>query len=196
MTCTKYRLVGLLGGSFNPAHQGHIHISNLALKLFGLDEVWWLVSPGNPLKIEKPASFMRRCERAQSIIQNPRIKVSNFEYEYGIHHTFETISKLNHQYHDHLFIWLMGSDNLVQFDQWKKWDSIFRNIPIVVLSRTNSDISGLASRAASTFSKFYKPSTFTCNIAYHEPPVWTFVKTPNINISSSQYRVKGIWNAM
>ena len=178
MICPKYRLVGLLGGSFNPPHQGHIHISNLALKFFGLDEVWWLASPGNPLKIEKPASFQRRCERALSIIHNPRIRVSDFEYVNRIHHTFETISKLNQSYHDHKFIWLMGSDNLVQFDQWKNWDWIFQNIPIVVLSRTKSDLPGLASRAANAFSQNYIPSNLARNIVYHEPPVWTLVKTP------------------
>ncbi|MYG43255.1 MAG: nicotinate (nicotinamide) nucleotide adenylyltransferase [Rhodobacteraceae bacterium] len=196
MICHKCRLVGLLGGSFNPPHQGHIHISNLALKLFGLDEVWWLVSPGNPLKIEKPASFQRRYERAQSIIHNPRIRVSDFEYAYRIHHTFETISKLNHRYPDHLFIWLMGSDNLVQFDQWKNWGWIFRNIPIAVLSRTKSDLPSLASKAARAFSQNYIPSNLARSIVYHEPPVWTLVKTPNIHVSSSQYRAKGLWNGV
>ncbi|MDE0472372.1 MAG: nicotinate (nicotinamide) nucleotide adenylyltransferase [Ekhidna sp.] len=193
MTCTKCRLVGLLGGSFNPPHQGHIHISNLALKLFGLDEVWWLVSPGNPLKIEKPASFQRRCERALSIIHNPRIRVSDFEYVNRIHHTFETISKLNQSNPDLHFIWLMGSDNLVQFDRWKNWDRIFRNIPIAVLSRTNCDIPALASKAANTYSKFYLPARFADRIAYLEPPAWTLIKIPKINISSSLYREQGLW---
>ena len=195
MPYPKIKLVGLLGGSFDPPHQGHVHISNLAIKLFELDEVWWIVSPGNPLKNEKPASYEERSEKAQSIIRNPRIKVSEFEYLYGIKHTCDTVIKLKQKYLHHRFVWLMGSDNLVQIVHWKSWDLIFDSIPIVVLSRTNLDLPGLASKAASCYANYYIPSRIARRIVYHQPPAWTLIKTPKINISSSKYRAKGLWKA-
>ena len=195
MPYSKSKLVGLLGGSFDPPHQGHIHISNLAIKLFGLDEVWWVISPGNPLKNEKPASYRERSEKAQSIIRNPRIKVSEFEYLFGINYTCDTVRQIIHKHPDYRFVWLMGSDNLVQIAQWKRWDLIFESIPIAVLSRTNFDLPGLASKAASCYAKFYIPSRIASKIAYYQPPAWTLIKTPKINISSSKYRAMGLWKA-
>lgn len=194
MPYSNCRLVGLLGGSFNPPHQGHIHISNLAIKLFGLDEVWWLISPGNPLKNEKPASYKERSGKAVAIIKNPKIKISDFEYQYGINHTCDTIRILKQQFPSHRFVWLMGSDNLVQIAHWRNWDFIFDNIPIGVLSRNDFDVPGLASKAACTYSKSYIPTSMARMIVYQDPPAWTLVKTPKINISSSKYRAKGLWS--
>lgn len=189
------RIVGLLGGSFDPPHSGHVHISNLALRLLDLDEIWWLISPGNPLKVAKPASYNQRYEKAQTLIRNPKIKVSEFEYLYGITHSCETILKLKQKYSNHCFIWLMGSDNLVQISQWKEWRWIFENITIVVLSRAGFDIPGLASRAAKTYSKYYLPSCNSNHIVFQEPPAWTLIKTPIKDISSTKFRKMGLWNS-
>ncbi len=183
----------MLGGSFDPPHQGHIHITDFALKLFGLDEVWWIISPGNPLKNEKPASYSERGIKAHSILRNPKVKVSDFEYIHGIIHTCETIRMLKKNHRNHRFIWLMGSDNLIQINLWKRWNWIFENIPIVVLSRSNCDLPGLTSKAANAYSKNYLPSRMAGNITLVDPPVWTLIKIPKINISSSQYREKGLW---
>lgn len=128
------KTVGLLGGSFNPAHDGHRHISLQALKLLGLDEVWWLVSPLNPLKQAKDmASYDRRVASAEKIASHPRIKVSRVEQEINTRYTIDTISKLQKMYPDISFVWLMGADNLLEFHHWYCWRSIMHAVPIAVL---------------------------------------------------------------
>ena len=113
------KTVGLLGGSFNPAHDGHRYISLQALKLLGVDEVWWLVSPLNPLKEAKDmASYDRRVAIAEQVSNHPRIKVSRIEQEIGTRYTADTLEKLRELYPDTAFVWLMGADNLTQFHRW------------------------------------------------------------------------------
>ncbi|MBT4905881.1 MAG: nicotinate-nicotinamide nucleotide adenylyltransferase, partial [Rhodospirillaceae bacterium] len=127
------RRIGLLGGSFNPAHDGHRHISQLALARLGLDEVWWLVSPQNPLKSEAGmAPFESRLESADRIACDRRIRVSALEAELGTRYTADTLKALQNRYPAARFVWLMGADNLVQISRWRAWTQIFKTIPIAV----------------------------------------------------------------
>jgi nicotinic acid mononucleotide adenylyltransferase len=130
------RRVGLLGGSFNPAHPGHLHISREALKRLRLDEVWWLVSPQNPLKKKTDlAPYATRLEMARKTATDPRIHVSSLEGERGLYYTIDTLRYLLRGNRDTQFFWLMGADNLAQFHRWKDWRAIAAMLPIVVLDR-------------------------------------------------------------
>ena len=129
--------IGLLGGSFNPAHGGHRAISLAALDALGLDEVWWLVSPGNPLKQQAGdmAPFAVRFASAVRMARHAPIRVSAIERKLGTRYTVDTVTKLTRLYPKNRFIWLMGSDNLAQFDRWKGWRRIAREVPIAVIAR-------------------------------------------------------------
>ena len=134
--------IGLLGGSFNPAHDGHLYVSEVARKALGLDYVWWLVSPGNPLKSE-PAPLDVRVARARNLAQAPRIRVTDIERGLGTRYTIDTVTALQHRFPGVHFVWLMGSDNLEQFARWRRWRDIAARIPIVVVRRPGSVLASL-----------------------------------------------------
>ena len=117
------QVIGLLGGSFDPAHSGHVHISKAALQRFGLDRVWWLVSPGNPLKRHGPAPLKDRLQAARAMMQHPRVTVTGIEERLGTRYTAQTITALRARYPGVRFVWLMGADNLAQFHLWQDWQS-------------------------------------------------------------------------
>ena len=114
--------IGLLGGSFDPPHAGHVHISLEAMKRFGLDRLWWLVSPGNPLKVNGPAPMDKRLAASREIMTHPRVDVTDIEAQMGTRYTAETLQKLRARYPATRFVWLMGADNMVQFPKWERWD--------------------------------------------------------------------------
>jgi len=122
--------IGLLGGSFDPPHDGHVHITTAALKRFGLDRVWWLVSPGNPLKSQGPAPLPERMQAAQALMRHPRVTVTDIEARLGTRFTAETLQALQHRYPDVQFVWLMGADNLAQFHRWHAPRWCFINLPL------------------------------------------------------------------
>ena len=130
--------IGLLGGSFDPAHAGHLHISEMALRRFRLDRVWWLVSPGNPLKPHGPAPLAERIAAARRIADDPRIVVTGIEARLGTRWTADTIAALKARFPGVRFGWLMGSDNLVQFSRWDRWRGIAAQVPIGVIARPGS----------------------------------------------------------
>ena len=148
-------LIGLLGGSFNPAHRGHRRISLFALRRLGLDEVWWLVSPGNPLK---PAAGMAplaaRVAVAQHQARGTPIRVTAIERELGTRYTVETLRALLRRYPKRRFVWLMGSDNLAQFHRWKDWRAIARLMPIAVIARPGYDAAVMASPAMAWLGRY------------------------------------------
>jgi nicotinate-nucleotide adenylyltransferase len=129
--------IGLLGGSFNPAHGGHLHVSLTAMKRLGLDYVWWLVSPGNPLK-EAPAPLDKRLAGAWAIARHPRLIVSDIEAQLGTRYTVDTIRALQRRFPGVTFVWLMGSDNLENFHRWRNWQEIARRLPLAVVQRPGS----------------------------------------------------------
>ena len=153
--------IGLLGGSFNPAHRGHRRISLAAMRALGLDEVWWLVSPGNPLKegAKDMAPFQARLQSARAVARGAPIRPSDFEVRAGTQYTVETLDKLKRRYPNHDFIWLMGLDNLRNFHLWRDWRGIARRVPIAVISRPGYDRPAHAARAMGWLRRFVHPSS-------------------------------------
>ncbi len=129
--------IGLLGGTFDPAHDGHRYISLTALKRLKLDYVWWLVSPGNPLKSE-PSSFEKRLAAARITAHHPRLVVSDIERRLGTRYTLDTVAALQRRFPNIRFVWLMGSDNLQNFHLWRNWQQIALRLPLVVVQRPGS----------------------------------------------------------
>jgi nicotinate-nucleotide adenylyltransferase len=139
--------IGLLGGSFDPAHAGHLYVSEVARRALKLDQVWWLVSPGNPLKPE-PDPFAVRLARARLVGHPPYIHVTGIERQLGTRYTIDTVRALQQRFPGPRFIWLMGSDNLVQFSRWRRWQDIAANIPIAVVRRPGSVLAPLSAALA------------------------------------------------
>ena len=185
--------VGLFGGSFDPPHAGHLHVSQEALKRFQLDQVWWLVSPGNPLKSEGPAALDRRMEAARALVRHPRIDVSDLEARIGTRYTAATLEQLCRLYPGVHFVWLMGADNLADFHHWQRWDWIMRNIPIGVLARPGQRISARSSKAAQIFRRAKLPAAAAPLLARAKTPAWCFLNVPMIDLSSSEIRSRGDW---
>ncbi len=152
--------IGLLGGSFNPAHTGHRHISLHALRTLGLDEVWWLVSPGNPLKeaAKDMAPFDARLASAARLARRARIRVSDFEQRAGTRYTVDTVTALKRRFPKHDFIWLLGSDTLPNFHKWRDWRGLARELPIAVIPRPGYDSAAHAARAMGWLRRFVRPS--------------------------------------
>jgi nicotinate-nucleotide adenylyltransferase len=153
--------IGLLGGSFNPAHRGHRHISLEAMRALGLDEVWWLVSPGNPLKegAKDMASFDARFASAQRMARGTRIHVSDFEQRAGTRFTVDTVRLLKRRHPEHRFIWLLGSDTLPNFHKWRDWRGLAREVPIAVIRRPGYDLPAHAACAMGWLRRFVHPSS-------------------------------------
>ena len=152
--------IGLLGGSFNPAHRGHRRISIEAIRSLQLDEVWWLVSPGNPLKAEARdmAPYPARFESAQRMARRARIRAVDFEERERTRFTIDTIRRLKRRHPEHRFIWLLGSDNLPNFHFWRDWRGLAREVPIAVIRRPGYDSAAHAARAMGWLRRFVHPS--------------------------------------
>ena len=188
------KTVGLLGGSFNPAHDGHRYISLQALKLLGLDEVWWLVSPLNPLKQAKDmASYERRIASAEQIANHPQIKVSDIEREIDTRYTVDTIKKLQEIHQDVNFVWLMGADNLLEFHQWYHWRTIMHIIPIAVFARKNYALRALHGKAARLYHLYRQPPENARKLAFLKPPAWVFLPIRKHPASATEIRKKGLF---
>ena len=185
--------MGLLGGSFDPPHAGHVHITREALKRFGLDRVWWLVSPGNPLKQRGPAALERRIAAARALVDHPRVHVSDFEARSGTRYTAETIAALQAAYPQVRFVWLMGADNLAQFHLWKDWQEIVARVPIGVLARPGERVEGRTSKMAQVFGHARLHPRASHLLGSCEAPAWCFVNVPMRAISSTRLRAEGYW---
>jgi nicotinate-nucleotide adenylyltransferase len=174
------RRIGLLGGSFNPAHGGHLHLSLLALRHLALDEIWWLVSPQNPLKpSEGMAPFADRSEQARGIAaSHPRIVVSDLESRLGSsRYTADTLKILRRRYPRLCFIWLIGADNLIQIPHWQRWSEIFRTVPIAVFDRPSYSLKALSGIAAKRFANHRIRANSARRLAQMKPPAWVFFHT-------------------
>lgn len=189
------QVIGLLGGSFDPAHAGHAHITCEALKRFNLDRVWWLVSPGNPLKKRGPAPLEKRMARAREIMQHPRVEVTDIEAQIGTRYTAETLARLRALYPKVQFVWLMGADNMAQLHLWQDWRQIMESVPIGVLARPGQRISARMSRAAALYAPYRIPGRFGHLIAGAKAPAWCFVNVPMNAQSSTEIRARGDWSA-
>ena len=183
--------VGLLGGSFNPAHDGHVHISKLALDRLKLDQVWWLVSPQNPLKAaDGMDSLENRLEIACRVADDPRIRVSDIERDLGTRYTVDTLEALKERFPDVRFVWIMGADILLQLPRWKRWRSVFRAVPIAVFARPSYSLRALSGFAARRFAAArWRPSRAP-DVVEAMPPAWVFMKTPLHDASATRIRAR------
>ncbi|MEM6490794.1 MAG: nicotinate-nucleotide adenylyltransferase [Pseudomonadota bacterium] len=185
----RRRAIGLLGGSFNPAHAGHRFISLYALRRLKVDEVWWVVSPQNPLKSsDGMAPFDKRFTRAAAVARHPRIRVTDIETRLGTRYTADTLRQLTGRFPRARFIWLMGADNLRQMHRWEDWDDIFRLVRIAVFDRPQYSTDALLSPAARRYSRFRLPSSAGYGLIARNPPAWVFLRTPLHPISATRIR--------
>lgn len=184
--------VGLLGGSFNPAHAGHRHIAELALKRLRLDEVWFLVSPGNPLKNGADmAPLARRLDSARAQATGLRMRAVAIEAALGTRFTADTLTALIRRFPRIRFVWLMGADNLRQLPDWERWSSIFHTVPIAIFARPSYSINALAGKAAHRFSTARLRSRDTAaQLALRNPPAWVFMHTPLHPASATSIRLR------
>ncbi len=188
------RRIGLLGGSFNPAHDGHRHISLAALRCLGLDQVWWLVSPQNPLKPrDNMARLEARAERARAVANHRRIHVTTLEAELGTTYTAKTLSALCARLPATRFAWLMGADNLAQLPQWQQWARIPAQMPIAVFARQPYDFKALAGAAAHLLAAHRLPARASRTLLSRSPPAWVFLPIPRHPASATRIRAAGGW---
>mgnify|MGYP000572006045 CR=1 FL=1 len=187
------QVIGLFGGSFDPPHQGHVHVTLEAMKAFGLDRVWWLVSPGNPLKQQGPAPLPRRLGAAQAVMQHPRVDVTDIEALTGTRATADTLRALRRLYPQVRFVWIMGADNLAQFHQWKDWRLIMDSVPVGVVARPGDRISARMSPAARVYAPYRIDGQARHLLGRAQAPAWCFVNVPMVNLSSTDLRNRGNW---
>ena len=181
--------IGLLGGSFNPPHAAHRAISLFAMKRLQLDRVWWLVSPGNPLKnTNGPHDITERLAAARKVAQHPRIDVSGLEAVIGTRYTVDTIGYLRRRCAGLRFVWIMGADNLAQFHRWENWQRIAAEVPIAVIDRPPQSFRALAAPAAQALTAYRIVERDARRLADSVPPAWTFLTGLKLNLSSTGLR--------
>jgi len=182
--------IGLLGGSFDPPHEGHLQISLLALKRLGLMQLWWLVSPQNPLKARSNA-IESRLQAARALAVHPQIKVLDLETRLGTRYTADTLRALRVHYPGVHFVWLMGADNLVQLAAWRDWKQILETTPVAVFDRPGYGLNAMATQAAQRYARFRFDETDAALLARAAPPAWTFIHGPRLPVSSTSLRAHG-----
>lgn len=181
--------IGLLGGSFNPAHDGHRQISLFALKRLGLSQVWWIVSPGNPLKSRAElGAFETRIEEAVLVAHDPRIKVTGFEARLPSSYTFATLAFLRQRYPGVYFVWIMGADNLATFHRWRNWRDIAQTMPIAVIDRPGWRLRAMASKTALGYRNGFIDDTRAHLLPARAAPAWTVLTVPLSPLSSTTIR--------
>jgi nicotinate-nucleotide adenylyltransferase len=181
--------VGLLGGAFNPPHAGHRALSLFAMKRLQLDRVWWLVSPGNPLKDTSASPPLHvRLAGARDLAAHPAIDVTDIEAAIGTRYTVDTIAALRRRYPNVRFVWLMGADNLAQFHRWRKWRTIAEQIPIAVVDRPSDSLRALSSPAALALAKYRYDADRAATLADVDAPAWIFLHGMKMPLSSTQLR--------
>ena len=181
--------IGLLGGSFNPAHRGHRRISLAAIDALGLDEVWWLVSPGNPLKAGKEmAPFKARLQSARAMARRAPIRASDFEARVGTRYSIDTVGELLRRHPRDRFVWLMGADTVADFHHWKAWRRLARCVPIAVISRPGYEGDARAARAMGWLRRFVRPSSHARNWTDWSPPAILLLRLPPDPTSATALR--------
>ncbi|MGH6780405.1 MAG: nicotinate-nucleotide adenylyltransferase [Bradyrhizobium sp.] len=181
--------IGLLGGSFNPPHLAHLAISRFAIKRLGLDRVWWLVTPGNPLKDHNALRDLEaRASAARKLANDPRIDVSCLESVIGTRYTVDTIDFLRRRASTLRLVWIMGADNLAQFHRWQRWRHIASEMPIAVIDRPPESFRALNAPAAQALAHYRLPENEAGRLAGHRPPAWVFLTGLKLNLSSTGLR--------
>jgi nicotinate-nucleotide adenylyltransferase len=181
--------VGLFGGSFNPPHAGHALVADIALRRLALDQVWWMVTPGNPLKNGRElAPLAERLHLSEDITKNPRIKVTAFEAAHHIRFTADTLALVRARNPGVDFVWIMGADSLRDFHRWQRWREIMMTFPIAVIDRPGATLSFLSSVVAKTFDYARIDERDAQQLARMRAPAWTFIHGPRSPLSSSAIR--------
>ena len=179
--------IGLFGGSFNPAHGGHLHVAKAGLRQLQLDEIWWLVSPQNPLKPEQP-SWDIRAETVRNLPLPPKMCVSDIELRYGTQYTVDLLRTLKSRERDATFVFMMGADNLLQLPKWRDWDIIMDIIPIAVIARPGSPIRARLGQAARQYAHARISEDEAHTLKNRGGPAWTYLTLPLDKRSSSAIR--------
>jgi len=189
--------IGLLGGSFNPPHVAHRALSQFAIKRLKLDRVWWLVTPGNPLKTTGGLHDLdARAEAARKMADDPRIDISCLESVIGTRYTVDTISYLRRRVSGLRLVWIMGADNLAQFHRWQNWRRIASEMPIAVIDRPPQSFRALAAPAAQALARYRLPENQAVRLADQRAPAWVFLTGMKLNLSSTGLRnPDGSWKA-
>jgi nicotinate-nucleotide adenylyltransferase len=183
--------IGLLGGTFNPPHAGHLQISEIAQRRLKLDRVWWVVTPGNPLKSKAHLpSLEHRMEACRALTDNPRIVVTGFEVSLRTTYTAATLGFLQRRYPGVRFVWIMGADNLAGFHRWQRWRDISGGVPMAIVDRPGWRLKALASPAARTLARAKRPEASASTLAAHRAPCWTFLSGPLSPHSSTALRAR------
>src|SRR5690242_4606870 len=189
--------IGLLGGSFNPPHAAHRAISLFAMKRLKLDRVWWLLTPGNPLKDNgRLHDLSERANAAAEVADDPRIDISCLEAVIGVRYTVDTIIHLRRRVSGVRFVWIMGADNLAQFHRWKDWRRIAAEVPIAVIDRPPQSFRALAAPAAQALARYRITEDEAGRLATRRAPAWVFLTGSKINLSSTGLRnPDGSWKS-
>lgn len=181
--------IGLFGGSFNPPHDGHVLVTEIAFRRLGLTRIWWMVTPGNPLKSHGELEALEgRINRSRTLAKDPRIVVTGFEAGWEVAYTAQTLSLLKRRYPHVRFVWLMGADNLGSFHRWQDWRTIAETFPIAIVDRPGSTLLPLSSVAARALSQYRIAETNAGKLAFRKPPAWAFLHGPRSPLSSTALR--------
>lgn len=180
--------IGLFGGSFNPPHSGHLHVAETALKRLNLDWIYWLPARGNPLKT-RPAAFYERVHALRLLIgHNPRMFVSDFEHWAGLRYTVDVVGQFLRHCPSAKFVWLMGADSLMNFHDWKSWQSVAEAVPICIVSRPDAGPRALSSPFARRYAQARLREYEAARLPEMNPPAWVYLKAPHDPASSTQLR--------
>jgi nicotinate-nucleotide adenylyltransferase len=183
--------IGLYGGSFNPPHAAHVMVSRAALRRLGLDRVWWLVSPGNPLKDNGALPpVARRLAAARALIDDPRIVPTGIEAALGTRYTADTLAQLQRRCRGVRFVWIMGADSLGGFDRWKSWRGIAAAMPLAIIDRPGSTHTALRGRAAEALAQSRIDEDDAALLPVLQPPAWVFLHGPRSPLSSTVIRTR------
>lgn len=181
--------IGLFGGSFNPAHEGHLLVAETALRRLELDRIWWMVSPGNPLKDHRNLRpLAERLERSRDLVEDPRILVTAFEAAHQIRYSADTVRLVKRRCPGARFVWVMGADSLAGFHRWQDWRTIASAMPLAVVDRPGSTLALLSASAARTLSRFRLSEAECARLAFQAPPAWVFLHGPRSRLSSTMLR--------
>ena len=182
-------LVGLFGGSFNPPHEGHRLVAEIAIRRLRLDQLWWMVTPGNPLKPKRHlASLAERVAWSEAMARDPKIRVTAFEQSLGLHYTAQVLDRIKARNPRVRFVWVMGADNLRDFHRWQSWQKIARTYPIAVVDRPGATLSFLSSVMAKTFDHARVDEDDAGTLGRTAAPAWTFIHGPRSTLSSTAIR--------
>jgi nicotinate-nucleotide adenylyltransferase len=188
--CLPGQRIGVMGGTFNPPHDGHRIAAEAAMKRLRLDQLWWLITPGNPLKSHDGLSPLEaRMDLVRTFTRGPKMKITGFERELGTRYTAGTLSFLKRRYPATRFVWIMGADNLAFFHRWQHWRHIAKIMPIAVVDRPGWRHAGLSSPAAQALKRYRLPESEAASLASRKPPAWMLLTIRLSGLSSTALRI-------